>query len=146
MKEYTLAPAVRGLKVFSDDESYFVALKMFSLSARTLDADGCQVASMKRISWWTLKYRIEAGDEVYSFASSALTGTLIATTSGERFVTNGTVDLYGANGKRVTELSRNKSPLGSLSLRIHSDRHIHAFILVSCLFYKTVINAPGYAV
>ena len=146
MKEYTLLPAVRGLEVVNDDEKYFVSLKMFSLSAKTFDSLGVQIASMKRSSWWRLNYKIEAEDEIYTFESSALDGTLIATSANEKFITNGTTEFYELKGKKITELSKRKLPLGSLNLKIHNDNHVQAFMIVSCLFYKTVIEAPGYAI
>ena len=146
MIEYTLLPALKGLEVFNNDDKYFVALKLFSLSAKAYDSNGFQIASMKRASWWRLNYKIEAEDEIYTFTSSALDGTLIATTTNEKYITNGTTEFYELNGKRITELSREESPLGSLNLKIYTDRHVQAFIIVSCLFYKTVIEAPGYAI
>ena len=146
MNEYTIIPIVKGFKVSSQESEYLVAMRMFSLSANIFDNRGFQIASMKRSSWWKLNYKIEAEKETYTFSSSTFNDTLFAKKANEKYLSNGSTELYELNGKRITELSRNKSPLGSLSLRIHIPKHQQALILVSCLYYKTVIEAPGYAI
>ena len=106
-------------------------MRMFSLSAKTLDDRGIQVASMKRSSWWKLNYQIDLDKETYSFSSSAFNDTLFAINANEKYLSNGSTELYEANGTRITELSKNKSPLESVNLRIHIPKHQQAFILVS---------------
>ncbi len=145
MNEYTLVPTLKGIEVFNNEEKYFVALKMFSLSATMFDSNGAQIASMKRSSWWRMNFKIEAENEIYNYTSSALNGTLVATNANQKYVTNGSTDFYELNGRRITELTRKKSPLGSLSLKININEHHQALINLSCMYYKTVIAAPGYA-
>ena len=146
MNEYTIVPTAKGFEVSGQEANYLVTMRMFSLSAKTVDNRGFQIASMKRSSWWKLNYQIEAENEIYTFSSSAFNDTLFAKNANEKYLSNGSTELYESNGIRITELSRNKSPLGSLSLRIHIQKHQQALILVSCLYYKTVIEAPGYAI
>ena len=146
MNEYTIVPIVKGFKVSSQKSEYLVAMRMFSLSAKIFDNSGFQIASMKRTSWWKLNYKIEAEKEIYIFSSSAFNDTLFARNANEKYQSNGSTEMYESSGKRITELCKNKSPLGSLSLRVHIPKHQQALILISCLYYKTVIEAPGYAV
>ena len=146
MIEYTLVPAGKGFEASSQSDRYSIAMQWFSLAATALDERGNAVASMHRSSWWRLNYRIETKNERYAFSSSAFNDTLLAKNANTTYLSHGSIEFYDSNGNRVTELSRNQSPPGSLNLKIHVVDHQLALILVSCLYYKTVMAAPGHAV
>lgn len=136
-----------GVIRFCDEESeLIVKLKLFSLSAIMTDQNESRVASMKRSSWWRLNFLIHADQETYKFCSGSFDNTLLAETAKDKYMSMGSTNLFDSKGIMIAELTRNEVPSGTLTLKIAVSNHHKAFMFASCLYYKTVLAVPGYAI
>ena len=144
VKSYSMEPSGQSIRFRADHEEYVVRLKLFSLSATVMDATGSLVATMNRTSWWRLKFRIRGRHEQYLFSCSALDSALLVEGSGDKYTSMGSTGLFDAKAMPIAELSRDQSRPGALILDISISEHHEALMLVACLQYKTVLQAPGY--
>jgi len=142
--EYLISRELRRLSVCGESDQYYFKNKLFSLSSSLTDQNENKVASLKRKSWWNLSFILVTPKGNYYFKNNALDSTLTCTSTNENFHTHGSANFHTMNGKPITKISRYKGDNLRYVLTIHNHEHKIAFIIASCIFYRTTLE-PAHA-
>ena len=143
--EYVISRHLSGLKVKSESETYHFQNKLFSLSSALSDNSGKIIASLKRNSWLRMSFLLSTTTDQYIFHSKAFDSKLLCNSTKDEFYTHGSIEFYSSKGLQVTKLSKIKKSNMSYRLTIEIPEHEYAFIIASCIIYKTVIESSSFA-
>lgn len=141
----TIARNSRGLEITNGDEKLIFRNKLFSLSSEITDENGDIIATLKRKGWWYLTFSLTTKDGEYELLGKWGEFQLISNESNEVFNTNSSIEFYNAKGIRVTEFKRSNDFGSQYLLNINNTEHALAFIMASCIFYKTTMESSGIA-
>ncbi|QEQ96925.1 hypothetical protein [Neptunomonas concharum] len=141
----TLAPILRGLEITNGEGKLIYKNKLFSLSSEIQDENGVVLATLKRKGWWHLTFSVITPDGEYELEGKWGDFKLTSYRTGELFITNSGVEFYTSHGIRVTEFQRAHMFGSRYSLTINNPGHALAFVMASCLLYKTNVESAGIA-
>lgn len=128
-------PTLFGVNITGTKNRLRYMCSIFSLSSRIIDEDGTVLACQKRTGWWRLKFHIETPAGRYRFYKGFL-NYYLEHESGVVFQTQGSIDFYDVNMRKVTELKLSRKFGKYWELDILTEEHKSALVLASVTMCK----------
>ncbi len=140
--QFEITQASKGLKIISQNEQYYFTSKLFSHSSTLINQNAKIIGTLKRRSWWRMKFDLNVDGKCYQLCQGPLTTELFYQKTGVQFFDLGGGDFFKKN-TRVTEFEKNNVNSKKFHLVIRDEEHFLALLIAVCLEYNPHINDSG---
>ena len=96
---FEITQSSKGLRIISQNKEYYFSSKLFSHSSELTDQHGNLIGSLKRSSWWRMKFDLHIEDKSYELCQSALTIELRCQDTGLQFFDLGGGEFFRKNAR-----------------------------------------------
>ena len=135
---------LNGFTIFQNGESILYKGKPFTLSAILTNSNGETLAKLKRISWWSLKFKLDTPNEEYEIKSTPANFHIRHVGGGE-YLTNGSYEFFSNKGIKATNIVFSHNNMKNIcNLEVIDQEHKTAFIVATCVMLKAFYHGGSF--